>query len=145
ERASPLNPEPPDPHRDRYLRLLRRALNSALAALEARDMQRLNLYYREDRTLAEIGRLLNEHESSVSRNLERVRRSLRASVESILRAGFGANNGSPAEPGLSDAQIALCFEYAADDGSVNLDSLLPPIAPTAEAVKRESAPTRKRP
>jgi len=145
ERAASLKADPPDPHRDRYLRLLRRALHSALAALDARDMQRLHLYYREDKTLAEIGRLLGEHESSVSRNLERVRRSLRGAVESMLRAGFAVTNGSPAEPGLSDAQIALCFEYAAEDSSINIDALLPPIAPTAESGKPDSVPARKRP
>jgi RNA polymerase sigma-70 factor, ECF subfamily len=144
ERKAAAKADPPDPHRDRYLRMLRRALHSALGALDSRDAQRLALYYRENRTLAEIGRLLGEHESSVSRNLERVRRSLRSSVESMLRAGVAVSNGSPAEPGLSDAQIALCFEYAADDGSMSLDSLLPPMTPSAESTKPESAPPRKR-
>lgn len=130
---------PVDPHRERYLRMLRRALPAALAALDPRDTQRLCLYYREDKTLAEIGRILGEHESSVSRNLERIRRSLRTSVESILRAGFPVANGTPAEAGLSEAQIKQCFEYAAEDPAVNLDALFP------SGSANPSAPARKRP
>jgi RNA polymerase sigma-70 factor len=139
ERAAPLSVPPLDPHRERYLRMLRSALRSALAALDPRDAQRLNLYYREDQTLAEIGRLLGEHESSVSRNLDRVRRSLRASVESFLRAGFAASNGSGAETGLSDAQIALCFEYAAEDSALSLDSLFPQASTAPENPKSGSS------
>jgi len=138
--APPLSHQPPDPHRDRYLTLFRRALQLALASLDPRDSQRLILYYRDDQTLAEIGRTLSEHESSVSRNLDRVRRSLRAAVEATLRAGFPIVNGSAAEPGLSDAEIALCLEYAADDSGINLDTLFPPGSPS-----RTAEPGRKRP
>src|SRR5262249_5843129 len=150
ERSAPAAILPLDPHRERYLRLLRRALHSALAAIDPRDTQRLHLYYREDKTLAEIGRILGEHESSVSRNLDRVRRSLRASVESFLRAGIPVSNGSPAEAGLSDAQIAVCFEYASEDSGINLDSLFPPAPGTTSAPSKSGVPSapssaRKRP
>ena len=43
----------------------------ALGLLDPRDKERLRLYYADELTLAEIGRLLGEHESSVSRNLDR--------------------------------------------------------------------------
>jgi len=112
---------PADPHRATYLQKFREALSVALASLEARDCERMRLYYAEDHTLAEIGRELGEHESSVSRNLERVRGELRATVEGLLRAGKAAPNGGVAvapqggagTPGMSDAQIALCVQYAA--------------------------------
>jgi RNA polymerase sigma-70 factor len=139
ERSAPASALPLDPHGQRYLRMFRRALTAALAVLDPRDAQRLRLYYREDKTLAEIGRVLGEHESSVSRNLERIRRSLRASVESILRAGFQVTNGTPAEPGLSAAQIAQCLEYAAEDPAISLDTLFP----SSEATPGPS--TSKRP
>src|SRR6266566_65336 len=58
-----------------------------------------------------IGPPLGEHESSVSRHLDHARRDLRQAVENLLRHGIGEANGSAVEPGLSDAQIALCFEY----------------------------------
>jgi hypothetical protein len=112
-----------------YLQKFREALSVALASLDARDRLRLRLYYPEDRTLAEIGRELGEHESSVSRNLERVRGELRATVEGLLRAGKAAVNGGVATPGaagmsgMSDAQIALCVQYAAEDAAVDLDKL----------------------
>src|SRR6201984_590386 len=90
---------PSDPHRETYLQKFREALTLALASLDARDRERLRLYYLEDRTLAEIGREVGEHESSVSRNLERVRRELRGTVEGLLRAGKAAANGGPAPHG----------------------------------------------
>ena len=130
---------PADPHRDRYQALFRRALQTALAGLDSRDAQRLRSYYLEDQTLAAIGRALGEHESSVSRHLDRLRRVLREEVESLLRAGFSVANGSAAPSGLSDAEIALCFEYAAEDAPINLDALFPP----SRASSPDSAPPRK--
>ncbi len=82
------------------------------------------MYYAAEQTLAEIGRKLGEHESSVSRNLERTRRELRQHVEQALRKGSSVDGASPAAA-LSDAQIALCFEYAAEDSPIDLDKLLP--------------------
>jgi RNA polymerase sigma-70 factor len=123
----PLGPEilPGDPHRDRYVASFTRALQAALDRLEPQEKERLRLYYAEEKTLAEIGRLLGEHESSVSRHLDRVRRDLRQAVEDILRQGLGAANGFPAQPGLSDSEIMLCFEYSAGESRIDLDQLLP--------------------
>jgi RNA polymerase sigma-70 factor, ECF subfamily len=122
-------PGPPvqltDPHRQRYLALFSRALQAALERLEPSEQERLRLYYNEEKTLAEIGRLLGEHESSVSRHLDRVRSDLRSQVEEILRRGLLAANGSAAQPGLSDAEITLCFEYSAEDTPIDLEKLLP--------------------
>ena len=114
-----------DPHREHYVSLFTRALQAALDRLDTLEKDRLRLYYAEEKTLAEIGRLLGEHESSVSRHLERVRGDLRQTVEEILRCGFVAANGSPAQPGLSDAEIALCFEYSAENTPIDLEKLLP--------------------
>lgn len=113
-----------DPHRERYVTLFVRALQAALAALDPCDEQRLRLYYAKEQTLAEIGKELGEHESSVSRNLDRIRLALRRRVEETLRNGCPAANGSAAEVGLSDAQISLCFEYASADASFDLENLL---------------------
>ena len=123
----PLGPETPpaDPHRERYVASFTRALQTALERLEPREKERLCLYYAEEKTLAEIARLLGEHESSVSRHLDRVRRDLRQAVEDILRDGLAAANGCAVQPGLSDAEITLCFEYSAADSPIDLDKLLP--------------------
>ena len=121
-----------DPHRDRYVALFTRALQTVLERFGPGEKERLRLYYAEEKTLAEIGRLFGEHESSVSRHLERARRDLRRDVEEMLRCGFSAANGSAAEPGLSEAEIALCFEYSAENTPLDLEKLLPrPKSPAA--------------
>ena len=117
---------PADPRREQYLRKFHEALASALAALDSRDRSRLQLYYAEGRTLAEIGRQIGEHESSVSRHLERLRGELRATVEGLLRAGAAPLNGAVAGAGLDDAQAALCIQYAAEDSGIDLDKLFDP-------------------
>ena len=112
---------PPDPRRGQYLRRFREALSDALSSLDPRDRSRLQLYYGEGRTLAEIGRVIGEHESSVSRNLERVRKELRATIEGLLRAGADASNGNSGAAGFDDAQVALCIQYAAEDAAIEWD------------------------
>jgi RNA polymerase sigma-70 factor (ECF subfamily) len=126
---------PPDPHRERYVALFTRTLQVAVALLNPRDHQRLRLYYAGQQTLAEIGRTFGEHESSVSRNLERVRRELRAEVERALRNPRVAANGLQSEPGLSDAEISLCFEYASEDAPIDLDKLFPPSGSNPERLE----------
>jgi RNA polymerase sigma factor (sigma-70 family) len=125
--SMPLGPEtlPADPHRERYVASFTRALQTALERLGPAEKERLRLYYAEEKTLAEIGRLLGEHESSVSRHLDRVRRDLRQAVEDILRQGLAAANGCAAQLGLSEAEITLCLEYSAANSPIDLDKLLP--------------------
>lgn len=132
---TPHDEMPRDPHRERYVALFTRTLQVELGLLDPRDKERLRLYYSEEQTLAEIGRRFGEHESSISRNLDRTRRELRAQVEQALRKGQAALNGLPAEPGLSEEEISLCFEYAAEDAPIDLEKLLP--QPAKIAVKPE--------
>jgi RNA polymerase sigma-70 factor len=68
---------PADPDRAKYLAQLDRALQLAFAGLAPRERMLLACYYVDHLTLAEIGRTLGEHESTVSRQLERTRRSLK--------------------------------------------------------------------
>jgi RNA polymerase sigma-70 factor len=100
----------PDPERERFLAMLQVALTTALDALDARDRLRLAYYYAEELTLAQIGRLLGEHEATVSRKLERVRRDVRRRVESALREGKK----------LTEAQMRLCYEYAREEWPFDL-------------------------
>jgi RNA polymerase sigma factor (sigma-70 family) len=118
---------PPDPYRALYLQHFLYALRFCVAALDEKDRKRLELYYAREKTLAEIGRLLGEHESSVSRNLERIRKELRQGVESALRTGSSpdsSNNFQPMRP-MSEEQIALCFEYAGEDSPIDFRQLFP--------------------
>jgi RNA polymerase sigma-70 factor len=138
----PREQTPADPHRERYLALFTRALESALALLDPRDSERLRLYYAQELTLAEIARQFGEHESSVSRNLERTRRELRRSVEDALRKGLGATNGPLTATGLRDEEISLCFEYAAgssgEPAPIDFDKLFPAAGkPTPKARRPE--------
>jgi RNA polymerase sigma factor (sigma-70 family) len=113
-----------DPHRGRYLLKFTNALQTALANLDARDVELLRMYYAEQKRLAEIGRGLGEHESSVSRHLEKVRQEVRRTVAEILRGGSEALNGDGRSGGMSEAEIALCFEYGTEDAAIDLDKLL---------------------
>ena len=103
-----------DLHRARYVSLLQTALAAAVAALPARDRLRLACYYVQALTLAETGRLLNEHEATVSRQLSRTRRVLRSSVEAHLRE----------EGRLSAGEMRDCLRsLAADPGPIDLHRL----------------------
>src|SRR5471032_2345953 len=89
--AGPRPGGPPNPDRARHFALLQEALGGAVARLESRDRLRLGCYYAQELTLAETGRLLKEHEATVSRQLTRTRGILRDDVERQLRedAGLG--------------------------------------------------------
>jgi RNA polymerase sigma factor (sigma-70 family) len=113
----------PDPDRPRYLALMRGALGRAVATLAVRDRLRLGCYYLQELTLAETGRLLSEHEATVSRQLARTRRALREAVERDLRD----------EGRLNEAQIAECFACtAADPGPLDLTHVLSAVADRKE-------------
>ena len=106
---------PADPERSRYLTMIRQALGRAVARLPARDRLRLGCYYAQGLTLAATGRLLHEHEATVSRQLAKTRRALREDVERQLRA----------EAGLTDAQIAQCFASVSEDpGPLDVGEML---------------------
>jgi RNA polymerase sigma-70 factor (ECF subfamily) len=107
--------EPADPARARYVALVRQALGRAVGGLESRDRLRLAYYYVQELTLAQAGRLLGEHEATVSRQLTKTRRAIREAVERELRE----------QGGLTDAQVAACFASVADDpGPLDLKPLL---------------------
>jgi RNA polymerase sigma-70 factor len=116
-----------DPHRARYLSCFSAALQHCLKLLPPGDRERLELYYVRQLKLAEIGRQLGEHESSVSRSLERIRQELRALAERHLRDAFS----------LSDAEIQQCFEYAAEDAPIDFRQLFPEAKPGASPVNRK--------
>ena len=112
--AGAVSSEPPDPDRALYLNSLNQSLGAALGALKPRDRLRLSCYYLEEMTLKEIGRLTNEHESTVSRRLARTRKALKRQVERTLRR----------EKHLSDEQIGLCYDYAIEDWPFDLGKIL---------------------
>jgi RNA polymerase sigma-70 factor len=113
--AEPMQPALLDPHRSHYLSCFSAALQHCLKNLEPGDRERLELYYVRQMKLAEIGRQLGEHESSVSRHLERIRGELRRLTQIKLREAYS----------LSEAEIQQCFEYAAEDVPIDFRKLFP--------------------
>jgi RNA polymerase sigma-70 factor (ECF subfamily) len=110
------SPEPADPDLRRYSSAYSQALDDAVQELEPGDRLRLGSYYVQQLTLAEIGRLVGEHEATVSRKLKRVRRSIRQNIERKLRD----------EHQLTQAEIELCYQYMVDDPSIDLAGMLGP-------------------
>ena len=119
-----------DPSRDRFVTAMRLALGAAVAGLASRDRLRLGCYYAENLTLAEIGRLLGEHEATASRHLARTRRDVRAAIEAELRRTYR----------FGDDDIAQCFESVmSDSGTLDLADVL------GSAIERKiAAPDRSK-
>jgi RNA polymerase sigma-70 factor (ECF subfamily) len=105
-----------DPERANYLAALQVAMTAALGELDPRDRVRLAYYYADDHTLAEIGRLLGEHEATVSRKLDRTRRAVGARVEAWLREGKK----------WSEAQVRECLDCARGEWPFDLTAHLQP-------------------
>jgi RNA polymerase sigma-70 factor (ECF subfamily) len=113
-----------DPDCPRLVSLVTIALTFGISRLSARDRLRLASYYAQGLKLAEIGRLMGEHEATVSRQLARTRRALRHDIEHHLRH----------EMQLGAAEIAEGFKCAMNDaGPMDLSQML------AAEVRKESA------
>lgn len=114
-RALPATLTTPDPDRSRYAAAMTGALGLALAALTPLDRLRLGCYYARGMSLAQIGRLMGGHEATVSRQLLRTRREIRAAVETRLHTDYG----------FSEPEITECFvSMAADAESIDLTEWL---------------------
>lgn len=108
--------------RTRFLELMRRALTAALDRLEPRDRLRLACYHSQGLTLAQIGRMLREHEATTSRHLTRTRRAIREYVERQLRQ----------DEGMNEAEVAECLaSVMGDAGTLDLAEILPPVRKNA--------------
>jgi RNA polymerase sigma-70 factor (ECF subfamily) len=105
--------EPDDPERAPLVGQTQRAIDTAIDGMAPQDRLRLRLYYGQDMTLAAIGRVLGEHEATVSRKLEKARKTLRRDVELALEA-----------QGLNRDQVTRAFELAAEAPELRLDRLL---------------------
>jgi IS30 family transposase len=93
---------------------MRESLASAIAELAPKDRLRLSSYYARDMTLAAIGRMLGEHEATVSRHLTRTRREIRTAAEARLRERHS----------LDEHAMAECFASVTEDaGALDLAEL----------------------
>jgi RNA polymerase sigma-70 factor (ECF subfamily) len=98
-----------------FVALMRRAVGRAVAGLAPRDRLRLSCYYAQNLRLNQIGRVLGEHEATVSRHLARTRQAIRRDVERQLAE----------DAGLDPSTIAQCFEAVVEDaGTLDLQEWL---------------------
>ncbi len=76
---------------------LEAATDEALAALPAEDRFILASYYLDGRTLADVGRMLGVHESTVSRRVEKITKSLsKAIVKGLMGRGMSRRQAEEA-------------------------------------------------
>lgn len=107
---------------------VRAALTDALDELTARDRLLLGCYYSQGMKLAAIGRMLREHEATVSRHLTRIRGGLRAAIEDALRT----------RAGYDPAATRDCLNSVMTDaGDLDLEAMLTPARITPGIVHTE--------
>src|SRR5579871_1999857 len=99
------DPEPVAPSDNR----LSEATDEALAYLSGEDRMILSSYYLDGRTLAEIARLLGVHESTISRKLDKLAKSLRKQiVGGLARRGMSRRQAEEAlEIDVRDLQVDI--------------------------------------
>ena len=85
------------------------ATDEALAALPSEDRFVLAAYYLDDRTLAEIARMLSVHESTISRKLDKLAKSLRKRIlAGLARRGMERRQAQEAlAVDVRDLQVAV--------------------------------------
>src|SRR5215472_16196735 len=88
---------------------LAQATDEALALLSAEDRVVLSAYYLDGRTLAEIARMMGVHESTISRKLGKLARSLRRQIVACLgRRGMSRRQAEEAlEVDVRDLQLDI--------------------------------------
>ena len=102
-RAPEPEPVAPADHR------LAQATDEVLAMLSADDRMVLSAYYLDERTLAEIARMLGVHESTISRKLDKLAKSLRKQIiGSLTRRGMSRRQAEEAmELDVRDLQVDI--------------------------------------
>ena len=88
---------------------LAQATDKALAALSAEDRTVLSAYYLDGRTLAQIARMLGVHESTISRKIDKLAKSLRKQIAAALvRGGMSRRQAEEAlEVDVRDLQVDI--------------------------------------
>jgi RNA polymerase sigma-70 factor (ECF subfamily) len=113
--APAARPGESDPERARFHDLVQRALTNAIAVLPARDRLRLSCYYAQGMKLAAIGKLLREHEATVSRQLAKARDLVAESVRDTLKRDHG----------MDDRTVTECLHSVmSDTGALDVNELI---------------------
>lgn len=98
----------------RYAECLGEAVEAALGEMRAPDRLLLSWYYVQELTLKQIGALAGEHEATISRRLEALRKKLRLRIENHLRR----------VKNLSAIEIEQCLDFASRGVMVKLEKAL---------------------
>ena len=95
------------------------ATDEVLSALPAEERFILASYYLDDRTLAEIARTLAVHESTISRKLDKLAKSLRKQIlASLERKGMSRRQAEEAlEVDVRDLRLKIRDRMAQESGS----------------------------
>ena len=106
------DPEPLGPSDKR----LSQFTDDALTQLPAEDRLVLSAYYLDGRTLAEVARMLGVHESTISRKVDKLAKSLRKQIlVSLTRAGMSRRQAEEAlEVDVRDLQVNIRRSLAQD-------------------------------
>lgn len=93
---------------------LAQATDEALAELSAEDRTILSAYYLDGRTLAEIARMLGVHESTISRKIDKLAKSLRKQIlAALMRRGMSRRQAEEAlEVDVRDLQVDIRHSLA---------------------------------
>jgi RNA polymerase sigma-70 factor, ECF subfamily len=95
---------------------LESATDAALAALDSEDRMVLAAYYLDGRTLAEIARMLGVHESTISRKVDKLAKSLRKKIlAGMMQQGMARRQAEEAlEVDVRDLQVDIRRSLAQD-------------------------------
>jgi RNA polymerase sigma-70 factor (ECF subfamily) len=109
------NPEP-SPSADSRVES---AIDEALASLTAEERLVLSAYYLDGRTLAEIARMLGVHESTISRKVDKLAKSLRKKIlASMVRSGMARRQAEEAlEVDVRDLRVDIRRSLAQESSS----------------------------
>jgi RNA polymerase sigma-70 factor, ECF subfamily len=112
---------------------LESATDAALAALPSEDRLVLAAYYLDGRTLAEVARMLGVHESTISRKVDKLAKTLRKKILAGMM-----------QQGMTRRQAEEALEVDVRDLQVNIRrSLAQESSPASFSEKNESLPLQK--
>jgi len=99
---------------------LESATDAALASLDSEDRMVLAAYYLDGRTLAEIARMLGVHESTISRKVDKLAKSLRKKiVAGMIQQGMSRRQAEEAlEVDVRDLRLDIRRRLAQDSPAI---------------------------
>lgn len=104
------------PEEERYARMLGEAVTAILSELSTAHRLLLSMYYVQQLTLKQIGRVTGEHEATISRHLDALRKKMRKGIEEYLRK----------VKKLSAYEIDRCLNFDSRGALFDLDKELKP-------------------